>query len=63
MIRLKYIFLFTCLVYFIRYSVPAQAQSATNKFVDLNLGIGDSEGTLAFSFNYDWGLGLRKKLL
>ncbi len=62
MIRLKYIFLFTCLVYFIRYSVPAQAQSATNKFVDLNLGIGDSEGTLAFSFNYDWGLGLRKKI-
>jgi hypothetical protein len=63
MIRLQYIFLFTGLIYFIHYSVPVQAQSATNKFVDLNLGIGDSEGTLAFSFNYDWGLGKRKKIV
>lgn len=41
----------------------AQALSSTSKFIDVDLGIGDSEGSLALSFNYDKGLGTKKKIV
>jgi hypothetical protein len=41
----------------------AQTLPSSSKFIDLNVGIGDSEGSLAFSFNYDSGLGKKKKII
>jgi len=43
--------------------VLAQSVKSTSKFADLNIGIGDSEGTMALSFNYDKGLGKNKKII
>jgi hypothetical protein len=40
-----------------------QTLPSTSKFVDIDFGIGDSEGSLAFSFNYDKGLGDKKKII
>ena len=40
----------------------AEAQSPS-KLVDLNVGIGNTEGTLAASLNYDVGLGKKKKIV
>lgn len=43
--------------------VLAQTIPSVSKFADLNIGIGDTEGTLALSFNYDKGLGKKKKII
>lgn len=40
-----------------------QTLPETSKFTDLNLGVGDTEGSLAFSFNYDKGLGKNRKVV
>lgn len=40
-----------------------QSPSSTLKFVDLTVGVGNSEGTLATSFNYDKGLGKKMKIV
>jgi hypothetical protein len=41
----------------------AQTETGNYKFMDANLAIGDSEGSLAFSLNYDKGVGKRKKII
>jgi hypothetical protein len=41
----------------------AQNKSGGIKFIDLDAGIGDSEGSLALSFNYDKGLGKHGKVV
>ncbi len=35
----------------------AQTYPSTSKFLDVNFAVGDAEGSVAFSFNYDKGLG------
>ena len=41
----------------------AQTNPSRLMFADLNIGVGDSEGTVALSFNYDKGLGRKKKIV
>lgn len=41
----------------------AQTPGKTSKFIDLALGIGDSEGSLALAFNCDRGLGKNRKVV
>jgi hypothetical protein len=63
MIRLRYIFLLSVLVCSPSYQIIAQPLPATTKFADLNLAVGDNEGSLAFSLNYDKGLGKSGKIV
>lgn len=62
MTRLCYIFLLTSFISSVQYHTIAQTLPETSKFIDLNLGVGDTEGSVAFSFNYDNGLGKKQKL-
>lgn len=51
---------------FVTASLPvvvAQSQPSHYKFIDLDLAVGSSEGTFAISFNYDKGLGQKKKIV
>jgi hypothetical protein len=62
-IRLFAVFLitgFTCLVQNVG---RAQSHPATLKFIDADFAIGNSEGSLALSFNYDHGFGKKKKIV
>lgn len=63
MTRLVYIFLVTGFICCIQHGAIAQMLPKTSKFIDLALGIGDSEGSFAFSFNYDKGLGKNRKVV
>lgn len=63
MIRSLYIFLFMLPVCAVRHAATAQVQPQTVNFIDLDAGVGDSEGSLAFSFNYDKGLGKNRKIV
>jgi hypothetical protein len=62
MTRLGYIFLLTGFLCSLQYHTIAQLPEAS-QFADLNLGIGDTEGSLAFSFNYDRGIGKKRKIV
>jgi hypothetical protein len=46
-----------------RYTAFAQSLPSHYQFADIDLAIGKTEGTVAFSFNYDKGLGLNKKIV
>ena len=41
----------------------AQTLPSTSKFADIDFSVGDAEGSLALSFNYDKGLGDKKKII
>lgn len=43
--------------------VVAQIQPSVSKFIDLNVGIGASEGTASVCFNFDKGLGKKQKFI
>lgn len=63
--KVKIILFFTAalLMGLIGQAVYAQDLPATSKFADLGFGVGDTEGSLVFSFNYDKGLGRSKKFV
>ena len=63
MIRLPYLFLLVGAFCLSSTWVAAQIEAGNYKFIDANLAIGDSEGSLAFSLNYDRGVGKRKKII
>ena len=62
-IRLPYIFLVVGAFCLTATWAGAQIEPGNYKFIDVNLAIGDSEGSLAFSLNYDRGVGKRKKII
>lgn len=62
MVKPRYIFLFVSLVCALNLNAIAQTQTIS-KFIDLNLGVADSEGSLVLSLNYDKDLGKRKKIV
>ena len=43
--------------------LTAQTEAGNYKFIDANFAIGDSEGSLALSLNYDMAVGKRKKII
>jgi hypothetical protein len=57
------------LLFFIWFTVavnqqaPAQIAGSTNRFIDLSLGAGNSEGSIVAAFNYDKGLGKKGKII
>jgi hypothetical protein len=55
----------TCISILLSAAVHTFGQTlpAVSKFIDLNVGVGSSEGTLTASFNYDIGLGKKKKVV
>lgn len=63
MTRLCYFFLLTGVICSVQYHTIAQTRPETAKFIDLNMGVGDTEGSLAGSFNYDKGLGKNRKVV
>ena len=65
MIKLKAIlfFLILLLVSSLEQVILAQASPTISKFFEGDIGVGDSEGSIAFSFNYDKGLGKGKKII
>src|SRR5688572_2076859 len=62
MVKRGYIFLFVSLVCALNQNAIGQTQTIS-KFIDLNVGVGDSEGSLVFSLNYDKSLGKGKKIV
>jgi hypothetical protein len=62
-IRLFFAFLITGLTCFVQSVGKAQSHPATLKFIDADFGLGNSEGSLALSFNYDHGFGKNKKIV
>jgi hypothetical protein len=62
-IRLPFLFLLAGAFCLSSIWARAQIQASNYKFIDANLAIGDSEGSLAFSLNYDRGVGKRKKII
>jgi len=66
MIRMKHLILLSGVVMALIMSQQtgwAQKNPSRSMFADLNIGVGDSEGTVALSFNYDKGLGRKKKVV
>ncbi|MCI0752014.1 MAG: hypothetical protein L0Y35_09260 [Flammeovirgaceae bacterium] len=61
--RLPYRLLFSFALSLGAYAAFSQTLPATSRFVDLDLAVGDAEGSLALSYNYDWGLGKNKKMV
>jgi hypothetical protein len=62
-IKLSYIFLLVGAFCLSSVQVAAQTEAGNYKFIDANLAIGDSEGSLAVSMNYDMAVGKRKKII
>jgi hypothetical protein len=52
-----------CIQFLIKGRVYAQALPASFTFVDVDGAIGDSEGTLSFSLNYDKNLGKKHRIV
>ncbi len=63
MIRFLYVFVLIGIILSIQNEGFSQAEPSMSKFIDINLGVADSEGNLALSFNYDKGLGQKNKII
>ena len=63
MSKIFYSFIFSLPFCVFAQITPTQIPSSTSKFIDLNIGVGAYEGTLALSFNYDKGIGKKKKMV
>lgn len=61
MIKLSFTFLLA--IFFSTMGQKVSAQTDTCKFVDADLAVGDSEGSLSVSLNYDKSLGKNNKIV
>lgn len=60
--RLFIVHLFFAILFMASHSL-AQTKTSVTKLIDVDLGVGDTEGTLSFMFSYDKILGKRNKVV